>query len=73
MSQELNLYKQLEAELTNLPNNTIEMNGGYLLHYAKNPGQFIFGILSLLSGVATGLLSVPSLMACDQNILSICV
>lgn len=63
MSQELNLYKQLEAELTNLPNNTIEMNGGYLLHYAKNPGQFIFGILSLLSGVATGLLSVPSLMA----------
>ena len=60
---ELLLYHQLESELATLPKNTILMNGGYLRHYSKNPSQFIFGFLSLLSGIATGLLSIPSLMS----------
>lgn len=60
---ELLLYHQLESELATLPKNTIQMNGGYLRHYSKNPSQLIFGFLSLLSGIATGLLSIPSLMS----------
>ena len=67
MSKNSNLlYHQLESELLLLPANTIVMNGGYVEHYTKHPGQFIFGILSLFSGIASGLLSVPSLMSLSQ-------
>lgn len=57
------LYQQLNHELESLPQDAIVINGGYWQHYQKQPGQFVFGALSLLSGIATGLLSIPSLMA----------
>ena len=63
MPQQQSLYHQLESELSLIPNNTIAMNGGFYEHYTKHPGQFTFAFLSLLSGVSTGLLSVPSIMA----------
>lgn len=61
-----NIYFHLQKTLDRLPKTTIEMNGGYISHYSGNPGQLIFGALSILSGIATGLLSVPSLMALRQ-------
>lgn len=63
MPHQQSLYHQLESELSLIPNNTIAMNGGFYEHYTKHPGQFTFAFLSLLSGVSTGLLSVPSIMA----------
>lgn len=46
-----------------LPASAITINGGYASHYMRHPNQLAMNSLIILSGIATGLLNVPSLLA----------
>lgn len=54
---------QFIKAIQRLPDSAITINGGYVTHYLNHPNQLVMNALIILSGVATGLLNVPSLMA----------